>query len=115
MPQIPYLDHRGNLVPITNGDLLFPSLPHKVAQYARIYTCILVREARQGNIDLELFLELHRRATEQFLKDGTLFRWNHGEGTCWDHFSNARLIRQYDAKWGIVKVDGVTRLPVRET
>jgi hypothetical protein len=113
MPQVPYLDNRGSLVPITNGDLMFPSRPHKVVEYGIMYTWTLVRKARLENLDLELFLELHRRAAEQLLKDGTLVKWNR-EGTCWDHFSNARLIREYDAKWVIIKADGFTYLPAWE-
>lgn len=110
MPQIPYIDSRGNLVPITNGDLMFPSRPTYVAHYGSIYTYLLVREAKRQNIDLELFLELHRRATERFLRDGTFFKWNRGEGSGWDHFSNARLIGEYDEKWGVKRRRGLNYL-----
>lgn len=78
MPQIPYFDSKGNLIPITNGDLIFSSRPSYVALYAYMYTGILARQGLGGYLNLELFLELHRRATDRFLKDGTFYKWNRG-------------------------------------
>lgn len=76
MLQGPLLDQRGNLLPIENNDLDVPSKAEQVNEYARMYNYTLLREARKEVYEFELFMELHRRATQKYLKGGTRYSWD---------------------------------------
>ena len=58
------LDSRGSLLPMTNGHLDIIPNPVLVNSYANWYTYRLVREAKDGTSDIEVFSELYRRAAE---------------------------------------------------
>jgi hypothetical protein len=101
------LDWHGHLNPITEAILEIPPNPTKVKHFNRMLTYALLREAKdpKKEFEVERFVELHRRATEYWVREGGKKREN------WDAVfispeaerSNARLVRLYDRRWGIGK------------
>ena len=72
MSQTPFFNEYGKLGPMMNGDLQFPPYLSQIGYFARIYSIIIFREAKGGNIDLNLFLELDSRAFASSDKDSTM-------------------------------------------
>lgn len=101
------LDWYRHLNPITEAILEIAPNPNKVEHFSRMLTYALLREAKDSKkeFEIERFMELHRRATEYWVKEGGKKREN------WDAVfispeaerTNARLVRLYDRKWGIGK------------
>jgi len=111
MLQGPLLDQRGNLLPIENKDLEVSSKAEQVNEYARMYNYTLLREARKGVYEFELFMELHRRATQKYLKDGTRYSWDTVSIPGEYQNQNAIMVSKYDRKWKIVQRGGLTYMP----
>ena len=104
------IDDAGVLAPGWSGDPMFPSCPSHVAHYASMYPEYLARQGLGGDTNLELFVELHRRASEQFSKDGRPYKWSREETSC-IHHSNARLVADYYEKWDVRRRGGMNYLP----
>lgn len=115
MLQGPLLDQSGKLLPIENKDLEVPSEVERVNECGRMYTCSLLSEAQKGVNNIELFMELHRRATQKFLKDGSQYPWDTASITGEYQNQNARMVREYDRKWNIFQIGGLTYMPRRYT
>jgi len=108
MLQGPLLDQSGNLLPIENKDLEVPSKPERVNDYARMYSRTLLSEARKGVVEFELFMELHRRTTRKYLKDGSRYPWDVASIPGEYQNQNAIMVSKYDRKWKIVRRGGLT-------
>jgi hypothetical protein len=80
----------------------------KVDHFGRMYTIELVRNAKNGRADFELFLELHRRAAERHLKRHTKYEWDDSLDESRSTNTNAAFLRNYDQKWGICVRNGHT-------
>jgi hypothetical protein len=115
MLQGPLLDQSGNLLPIENKDLEVPSKAERVNDCGRMYTCTLLSEAQKGVNDIELFMELHRRATQKYLKSGSRYLWDTSSIQGEHQNQNARIVREYDRKWNIFQSGGLTYMPQRYT
>jgi hypothetical protein len=111
MLQGPLLDQSGNLLPIENKDLGVPSKAERVNEYARMYDRTLLSEAQRGVTEFELFMELHRRATQKYLKDGNRYPWDTVSILGEHQSQNAIIVSKYDRKWKIVQRGGLTYMP----
>ena len=99
------LDWHGHLNLIAEAILEIAPNPSKLARYSRMYTYALLREAKdpKKEFEVERFLELHRRATEYWVKEDGKKREN------WDAVfispeaekKNLKLLRLYERVWGI--------------
>jgi hypothetical protein len=67
MLQGPLLDQTGHTLPIETRDLEVPSKAKRIDECGRMYDCTLLSEAKKGVNDVELFMELHRRAIQKFV------------------------------------------------
>ena len=101
-------DIYGHIRPIKAFHTDVPSSREKVHYYARMYINALVSDARRGNREFELFMELHRRATKQTLTHGTQFTWDPKVDKINYKNANAILVREYDRKWQIFERGGRT-------
>jgi hypothetical protein len=82
----------------------------KVNYYGLMYTNELIKSAKRGETDFELFLELHRRAAEEHLKHNTRYYWDDEVG---HSYKNPVFIRDYDRKWGVFQMGNLTRMPLK--
>jgi hypothetical protein len=76
-----------------------------------MYNCTLLSEAKKGVNDIELFMELHRRATQKYLKDGSRYPWDTNSIPGEYQNQNAIMVSKYDRKWKIVQHGGLTYMP----
>lgn len=108
------LNYHGHLNPITKSHVdsgIAPN-PHLVEEYGRMYDYALLREAKDQKkaFQIERFMELHRRATEYWLKQGgrKRERWDTVFISPRDEMENLMLLVEWERKWGIMKVNGCT-------
>jgi hypothetical protein len=111
MLQGPLLDQTGHLLSIENMDLEVPPKPGRVDEYGRMYTWGLLREARKGVNEVEFFMELHRRATQKYLKDVRRYSWDTASMPGEFQDQNAIMVSKYDEKWKIGQRGGMTYMP----
>jgi hypothetical protein len=71
-----------------------------------MYTRELVRLAKKGERYFELFMELHRRATERQLKKKKIYDWDGRDADSRYTGDDADFIKDYDWKWGVVRKNG---------
>jgi hypothetical protein len=101
-------DAEGHLWPIKPADLDISSTPEKVNYYGAMYTRVLVSDSRKGVKDFELFMELHRRATQRYLLHDTRYEWDQKVENVWYKNANAIFVRDYDRKWQVFQRGGLT-------
>jgi hypothetical protein len=112
MQKAAIFDAEGQLLPIKPADLDIHSIPKNVNCYGRMYTRVLVSEAKKGIQDFELFMELHRRATRKFLLHGTRYDWDKRVENVRHKNANTIFVRDYDRKWQVFHKGGMTYMPV---
>jgi len=100
----------GRIRPLKDSHMEANSNREKVDRYGRMYTRELVDGAKEGVKDFELFMELHRRAAEKYLKHNTRYDWDDEVGYS---NGNAVFIRNYDWKWNIIQRGGSTYMMAR--
>ena len=101
-------DAYGHIRPIKAFHISIPSSREKVHYYARMYTNVLVSDARRRSREFELFMELHRRAKKQTLTHGTQYPWDQEVDKLNYKNANAIFVREYDRKWQIFERGGMT-------
>jgi hypothetical protein len=108
MPSEGIFGKDGRILPFKDRYMDTPSHREKVNEYGRMYTNKLVSDAKAGVKDFELFMELHRRASQRFLKEQTRYDWDNKFDD--PQLSNEEVwfIRDYDRKWGIYQKGGLS-------
>jgi hypothetical protein len=101
-------NNEGIIRPLKAAYMSIKPAPSKVDYFGRMYTAELVRNAKSGKADFELFFELHRRAAARHLKHHTRYEWDDNiDGSC-SADTNAVFLGNYDRKWGIFVRNGHT-------
>lgn len=106
-PKLP-LDHNGKVRSLTTEDMLHEPDCEKAHAYSRMYDRILLQEARRGNTNVELLVELHRRSAWNFARENKRYDWHGEEGANEKRDDNLRLVKLYDGIWGIGSEGGLT-------
>jgi len=96
-----FFDNDGNLLPLDPGHLDIESQPTAVTHYTRLSTNTLISKAHEGNVDMELYMELHRRARDWFANNGTTYKWDASAGTVNRHEHNRGILQEYDERWDV--------------
>jgi hypothetical protein len=99
-------DNQGIIRPLQAPQMNIRPKTQKVDYFGRMYTIELVREAKRGRGDFELFMELHRRAAKKHLKDGERYEWDSTFDNCQLRNANALFLRNYDRKWSVYEKNG---------
>lgn len=99
-------DEDDQLLPLTTAHLSIPPNRDRVSMYANEYTYRLVSKAKIGDRNIELFIELHRRAYHKyhFKAQGKLYSWD----PCGQGRHNGKLLGQYERRWGLGSDGGKT-------
>lgn len=91
----PFFDSSGNLQLLELAHLDIPPNRERVNHFGCFYTYKLRNRAAKGCVEFELFMELHRRATLEFLRHGTILSWDKAANSYELQEQNARLLKAY--------------------
>jgi len=106
----PFFDEGRNLMLLEPAHLDIKPRPDFVNYYGPIYTWRLLNLARKGNTDFELFMELHRRAKNNYNRSRVPPEdWDQAADTKEKQESNERILEAYERKW-IGKVNLTTQI-----
>jgi hypothetical protein len=105
LTQIPILDQGGVLLPLTENHIDIAPNPLRIARYARMSLESLLLRTEKGFITtIDLFMELHRRASTAVMHGEGCYVWDcvpftNGENSWAEQLERARLIMTYDYRW----------------
>ena len=99
-------DKNGRIRPLKDRHMATSSNRQKVNKYGRMYTLKLVSDAQGGASDFELFMELHRRAAEHFLKHRKRYDWDNKLNDSIPGDADMVFTGEYDRKWGVYQRNG---------
>jgi hypothetical protein len=97
-------DRSGILLPIKDEHMFCPPNPFKYRSYAQMPLQQLTKVCKDGNTNIDMFMELYRHASAQVFRAKSRFYWDcvpvdftRGEENL--QLQRARIIMTYDAKW----------------